>query len=164
MRKPREGCAVQGCDRPVTGELKLETRSYPVCRLHGEVLEDRLYSLAGDPRVVQEASEELRAMRRGPFRCGDLVVDFARRTVTLAGKEVALTPTEYYLLSYLAQNAGYVLTADEMLRNLWGQGFRGDIRSVQVKLSRVRQKVGDDARNPRYIFTRPGLGYYMRVQ
>ena len=99
---------------------------------------------------------------RPAFHCGDLVVDFTRNRVTVGAEEVMLTATEYYLLSYLAQHAGYVLTTNEILRNVWGEGYEDDVALVQVAISRLRQKLGDDARNPKYIATRPGIGYTMK--
>lgn len=102
------------------------------------------------------------AMAGPAFRYGDLVVDFARNRVTVAGEEVMLTATEYYLLSYLARHAGYVLTTNEILRNVWGEGYEDDAALVQVTISRLRQKLRDDARNPKYIVTRPGIGYSMK--
>ncbi len=104
------------------------------------------------------------AVGRPAFHCGDLVVDFARNRVTVGEEEVMLTATEYYLLSYLAQHAGYVLTTNEILRNVWGEGYEDDVALVQVAISRLRQKLGDDAKNPKYIITRPGIGYTMKKQ
>jgi len=108
-------------------------------------------------RVAQESS-------RATFRCSDLIVDFVRRTVTVAGKQMVFTGTEYAVLSYLAQNAGYILTANEILSNVWGESYEDDIGLVQAYVSRLRRKLGDDARNPKYILTRPGIGYSMRKE
>jgi DNA-binding response OmpR family regulator len=94
-------------------------------------------------------------------RFGDLEIDFARHRVTLGAQAVNLTATEYALLSYLARNAGRVLTPDQILEKVWGEDYVGESHLLQVNVTRLRQKIKDDAREPRYIFTRPGIGYAM---
>jgi len=95
-----------------------------------------------------------------PVFCSeDLLVDFARHRVSLAGQQVNLTSTEYRLLSYLACNAGRLITSDQILEKVWGEEYPGEAHLLQVTMARLRQKLGDDARNPRYILTKPGIGY-----
>ena len=123
------------------------------------------------PFSSQELAARLRAVLRrtrlldqsiGPALCsGELVVDFARHRVSLGNRELALTATEYRLLSYLARNAGRVVTHDQLLERVWGEGYVGETHLLQVNMTRLRQKLGDSARNPRYILTRPGIGYMM---
>lgn len=98
------------------------------------------------------------------FRLDGLVVDFAAHRVTVGGEEKCLTATEYRLLSYLARNAGRIVTSDLILTNVWGEGYCGDIHLLQVVMANLRNKLGDNARNPRYILTRPGVGYMMTEQ
>ncbi len=93
--------------------------------------------------------------------CYDLVIDFARHRVSLGSQEVNLSGTEYRLLSYLAHNAGRVVTPDQILAKVWGEEYDGEAHLLQVNMARLRQKLGDDARNSRYILTRPGIGYMM---
>lgn len=95
------------------------------------------------------------------FSVGELVVDFAANKVTLGGREVVLTGTEHRLLVYLARNAGRILTPDQILENVWGEEYLGETRLLRVAIGRLRQKLGDDADEPRYIVTRPGIGYSM---
>jgi DNA-binding response OmpR family regulator len=97
------------------------------------------------------------------FRCDDLVVDFTRRTVSIGDKLVKLTATEYRLLEYLARNAGCVVTGNEILRHVWSEGYEEDERSslLRTAMLRLRRKLGDDVKKPRYIFTWPGIGYRM---
>lgn len=95
------------------------------------------------------------------FHSGDLLVDFARHRVTLGGQEVDLTATEYRLLSYLARNAGRVVTPDQILEKVWGEEYVGETHLLQVTVARLRQKLRDDARDPRHILTKSGVGYMM---
>jgi two-component system response regulator VicR len=99
-----------------------------------------------------------------PFRLDDLVVDFSKHRVQRNGKEVRLTATEYRLLSYLARNAGRVLTADAILTVVWGDRYYGDVHLLQSTMANLRSKLGDDARNPQYIVTRSGIGYMMKKE
>ena len=98
------------------------------------------------------------------FQFEDLVIDFVRREVFVGDHEVNLTATEYRLLSYLVRNAGRVVTPDQILEQVWGEEYAGETHLLQVNMGRLRQKLGDDARNSRYIFTRPGIGYMLAGQ
>ncbi|HEX78243.1 MAG TPA: response regulator transcription factor [Dehalococcoidia bacterium] len=98
------------------------------------------------------------------FHFNDLAIDFARHRVTLGGQEVNLTATEYRLLSYLARNAGRVVTPDQILERVWGEEYLGESHLLQVNIARLRQKLKDDAKNPKYILTRPGIGYALMKQ
>jgi len=96
------------------------------------------------------------------FQFDDLTVDFARRRVTVAGQEADLTATEYRVLCYLAGNAGRVVTPDQILEHVWGEAYTGETHLLQVYIARLRRKIGDETKDPRYILTRPGIGYMMR--
>lgn len=98
------------------------------------------------------------------FQLGDLVVDFTTHRVTVGGEEKHLTATEYRLLSYLARNKERILTADAILTNVWGEGYYGAIHLLQATIARLRTKIGDDPKNPKYILTRSGMGYTMAEQ
>ncbi len=93
------------------------------------------------------------------FLCGDLLVDFARNRVSRAGQEVFLSSTEYRLLCYLTRNAGRIVTRDQILERIWGEEYLGEAHLLHVTIGRLRQKLGDDPRKPRYIITRRGIGY-----
>ena len=92
----------------------------------------------------------------------DLVINYAERRVTVAGQPVVLSVTEYALLYELSTNAGMVLTHSRLMQRVWGRGHLGDTRLVRTVVKRLRQKLGDDARDPRYIFTEPRVGYRMK--
>ncbi|MCY4011123.1 MAG: response regulator [Gammaproteobacteria bacterium] len=95
------------------------------------------------------------------FVLGDLSMDYARRRVTVANREVALTPTEYELLRLLSLNAGRVVTSDALLRQAWGGRDPGDAQPVRSFVRKLRAKLGDDAGRPAYIFNVRGVGYRM---
>ena len=92
-------------------------------------------------------------------RAGDLEIDLARRLVSVAGKEVHLTPTEYELLRYLALHAGKPVSHTTLLRQVWGEYAVGDKYNTRYVVAQIRKKLGDDPANPRYIVNEPGVGY-----
>jgi two-component system KDP operon response regulator KdpE len=93
------------------------------------------------------------------FSSGNLVVDFTLRIVSVAGRQVMLTPTEYALLNTLVRNAGKVLTHRQLLRMAWGPGYENDIHILQVNISNLRHKIEADLTRSEYIITEPGVGY-----
>ena len=95
------------------------------------------------------------------FHNKDLVIDFASRRVMVNDAELKLTSTEYKLLSYISLNAGRVITPDQLLDKVWGEEYMGAPHLLQVNIARLRKKLGDDAKQPTYIITRPGIGYFM---
>jgi DNA-binding response OmpR family regulator/anti-sigma regulatory factor (Ser/Thr protein kinase) len=102
-----------------------------------------------------------RPAQRAPFSLGGLRIDLSERRVTVDGKPVSLTKTEYKLLSKLAANAGQVLTHDQILDRVWGEHFVGGADLIRAFIRSVRRKLGDDARQPRYLLTERGVGYRM---
>jgi len=90
---------------------------------------------------------------------GNLMVDYSQHLVMLNGREIALTPTEYRILAYLAQNVGRVVTQDLLLEQVWGQEYLGESHMLQVNINRLRHKLEADATQPRYILTKVGVGY-----
>ena len=95
---------------------------------------------------------------------GDLTIDYAQHLVRMAGQEVALTPIEYLLLAYLAQNAGRVVTQDLLLEHVWGNEYVGESHMLQVNINRLRRKLEADPAHPRYILTKVGIGYLLATQ
>ena len=90
---------------------------------------------------------------------GELAIDFAQHRVTVSGQEVDLTPIEYRLLAYLAQNAGRVITQDLLLEHVWGEEYVGESHLLQVNVNRLRHKIEQDPARPRYLQTKTGVGY-----
>ena len=106
------------------------------------------------------------ALRRqsppAPFRIGELVFDRAKRRVTLAGRPVRLTATEYRLLHALSLDAGGVATYDTLMRRIWGdREGGGNMEALRSAVTKLRRKLGDDAKKPRYVIGERGLGYRM---
>ncbi len=97
------------------------------------------------------------------FVDGELVVDLTRRTVTVSGRGVQLTPTEYDLLRTLVAHAGQVLIHRHLLREVWGPGYELETHILRVNISNLRRKIEPDPTRPRYIITEPGVGYRLRV-
>ncbi len=99
------------------------------------------------------------ASRAPSFRSGDLEVDFARQEVRLRGERIDLTPTEYKLLYHLVRNVGHVLQHGTLLAKVWGREYVDEVDYIRVYIRRLREKLGDDPENPRYIQTERRLGY-----
>ena len=98
-----------------------------------------------------------------PYVYRDLVIDYAKRSVTLAGEYIHMVPMEYRMLGELAASAGRVLTYEHLLERVWGEGSSddGDLRPMRTIVRKLRQKLRDDAINPTYIFTEQRVGYWM---
>jgi DNA-binding response OmpR family regulator len=94
-------------------------------------------------------------------RCAN---DYAQHLVTLRGREITLTPTEYRILAYLAQNAGRVVTQDLLLERVWGPEYTGESHMLQVNINRLRRKIEDDHTQSRSLLTKVGVGYLLANQ
>jgi two-component system KDP operon response regulator KdpE len=107
-------------------------------------------------RTAQTANEPV-------FTSGNLKVDLARRLVTVSGREVQLTPTEYGLLRVLVTHAGKVLTHRHLLHEVWGAEYREEFHMLHVNISNLRRKIELDPARPQFIITEPGVGYRLRT-
>ena len=96
-----------------------------------------------------------------PFRSGSLTVHYEDRRVSLAGRAVQLTATEYEVLRVLSVNAGRIMTYASLLGQVWNQSEAGDRRSLRGIVKQLRRKLGDDAAKPTYIFNERQVGYRM---
>jgi len=95
------------------------------------------------------------------FKSGDLAVDLVRRTVTVRGQEVKLTPREYDLLRLLVAHAGKVLTHKFILREVWGS--EADVQYLRIYIRTLRQKIESVPETPQYILTEQGVGYRLKA-
>jgi len=130
------------------------------------------------PFSVEELLARVRAvLRRAQFTAidqtyalrttttlGELTIDYAQHLVKLGGHEVTLTPIEYRMLAYLAQNAGRVVTQDLLLEQVWGGEYVGESHMLQVNINRLRRKLEADPAHPRYLLTKVGIGYLLATQ
>ena len=93
------------------------------------------------------------------YEDGFLSIDFESDRVTAGGRRVQLTSTEARILRYLVANASLLVTFEEILHEVWGPGYEGSTDYVHVYISRLRRKIGERPRQPRYIISEHGLGY-----
>jgi two-component system KDP operon response regulator KdpE len=118
------------------------------------------------PFAIGELLARLRAVlrRSAPasepvLRIGELEVDLEKRSVSVAGEPVHLTPHEFGLLRLLAGNEGKLLTHKAILRDVWGPAYERESSYLHVYVSQLRRKLEPDSTRPRYILTEPGVGY-----
>lgn len=97
----------------------------------------------------------------GVFQLDDLSIDYGRRIVTVAEKEVKLTQTEFNILSLLSQHQGKVLTYSNIIRSIWGSQDDGSVKKLQVNMANIRKKLGTAPGDNRYIINELGVGYRM---
>jgi DNA-binding response OmpR family regulator len=110
-------------------------------------------------RVAHTEAPPLVEPQAKPLVAGDLVVDVAAHTVTVAGQPVGLTPLEFDLLHVLIQKVGQVLSVDELLDCVWGEEYIGQPQVVYVHIHWLREKLEADPQSPRRIATVRGVGY-----
>ena len=91
--------------------------------------------------------------------CGDLSIDLAQRLVTVGGKEVKLTPTEYEIMKIMAQNVGKVITHRQLFSAVWGKSYFDDNHYIRVYINQLRRKIEENPNRPRHIITESGVGY-----
>lgn len=95
------------------------------------------------------------------FMLGELKIDFEKRTVELKEENIHLTPTEYKILTLLAQHAGKVLTHNFIMKKVWGTTMGNESQSLRVFMATLRRKIEEEPAQPRYILTEVGVGYRM---
>lgn len=95
-------------------------------------------------------------------KIGDIEIDREGQTVTKGGKEIELTQREYDILIYFLTNSMRVISREELMENVWGYDYYGDLRAVDVAMRRLREKVETDPSDPQHIITKRGVGYYLK--
>lgn len=111
-------------------------------------------------RAVLRRTETTAGTTHGLIEVDDrLKIDFDRREVWVEGKLVKLRPTEYRLLYHLVQNAGWVISHDQLLQKVWGYEYRDEPHYVRLYINYLRKKLEVDPANPKYILTERGVGY-----
>ena len=111
--------------------------------------------VSGSRRDKEEEEERI-------LENGDMRMDFDNRRVTVSGKEINLTSKEFELLELLATHPGKVYSRSMLLQTVWGKDYPGDVRTVDVHIRRLREKVEPNASEPVYVQTKWGVGYYFR--
>ncbi|XRC40951.1 response regulator YycF [Lactiplantibacillus plantarum] len=111
----------------------------------------------GAPRAQPAEVEE-----NSDIEIGDLVIHPEAYMVSKRGENIELTHREFELLHYLAQHIGQVRTREHLLQTVWGYDYFGDVRTVDVTVRRLREKVEDNPSHPKWLVTRRGVGYYLR--
>ncbi len=122
----------------------------------------------GTPELLARIRAALRSSRQGAqaepvavFRNGDLLIDFDRRQVTVAGQQIHLTQIEYNILSLLAQHTGKVLPYSAIIRAIWGTADIGSVKKLQVNMANIRKKLSCTPGENRYFINELGVGYRM---
>jgi two-component system KDP operon response regulator KdpE len=113
-------------------------------------------------RRVSQLKENAQLTSIPVFVDDDLIIDFVRREVMFKDQEVKLTPKQYELLKYLAQNAGRVITHRAALVAVWGPEYGGENQYIHTFVNQLRHKIETDPVHPHHILTEPGVGYRFR--
>ena len=95
------------------------------------------------------------------IKVGDITIHPEAYTVTKRGENINLTHREFELLHYLAQHIGQVINREHLLQTVWGYDYFGDVRTVDVTVRRLREKIEDNPSQPQWLITRRGVGYYL---
>lgn len=96
-----------------------------------------------------------------PYKHAEMCLDFSKRLLSIRGEDIHLTPIEYKIVAYLAQNSGKVMTYASILSNVWGPYADDDNKILRVNMANIRRKIESDPAQPKYIFTEVGVGYRM---
>lgn len=110
-----------------------------------------------DNSVSKEEEEET-----GDLTIGSLTIHPDAYVVSKKGETIELTHREFELLYYLAKHTGQVMTREHLLQTVWGYDYFGDVRTVDVTVRRLREKIEDNPSHPNWLITRRGVGYYLR--
>jgi two-component system KDP operon response regulator KdpE len=112
---------------------------------------------------IRAVMRRVSAVNKAPlYHIGDLDIQIDRRYVSMAGKEIALTPTEFDLLRVMAENPGKVITHRQLIHQVWGSSYEDEARLLRVNISNLRRKIEPDPNRPEYILTELGVGYRFR--
>ncbi|MBC6308578.1 response regulator transcription factor [Listeria sp. FSL L7-1582] len=114
----------------------------------------RRHSTAGNAAVEEEENSEL--------EIGSLIIHPDAYVASKRGETIELTHREFELLHYLAKHMGQVMTREHLLQTVWGYDYFGDVRTVDVTVRRLREKIEDNPSHPAWLVTRRGVGYYLR--
>lgn len=111
-------------------------------------------------RTMPEENQHINASAANTISSGELEINTERYEVTKRGQVIVITLREFELLKFLASQPQKIFTRENLLENVWGYEYYGDVRTVDVTIRRLREKIEDDPGMPRYIVTKRGVGYY----
>jgi DNA-binding response OmpR family regulator len=114
--------------------------------------------------VLRRVQDQESTLTQPKYNYENLQVNLAQNKVFLDENELYLTGTEYKILAYLVINAGRIITTDQLLEKIWGEDYIGDNHLIQVNMARLRSKLLDTRKISKYIETRPGIGYMLKVR
>lgn len=112
--------------------------------------------------IRRSSKKNTREENPAMLRVGDLAMDRESRRVFISEKEVNLTAKEFDLLELFLTNPGKVFSREKLLNIVWGYEYPGDVRTVDVHVRRLREKVETNPSDPRYVYTKWGVGYYYK--
>lgn len=112
-------------------------------------------------RHTRNAGTNRDVAQSGKFKSGDLMIDYEKYRVYIAGEDASLTQNEFKIVSLLGKYAGKVLTYDFIIREIWGPNAGDDNQILRVNMANIRRKIEKNPAEPKYIFTEVGVGYRM---
>lgn len=111
--------------------------------------------------AIRNSRFRMPEQNRGVYQLSDMEITYDTRRVTIAGKPVKLTQTEYHIVELLARNTGRVLTYAEIINQIWGYSDSGSVKKLQVNMANIRKKFGEKPGEYHYILNELGVGYRM---
>lgn len=111
--------------------------------------------------IERNNAEKKAEKKNSTIQVGGLVLDLEKYEVHIDGKVINLTLREFEVLKFLAQQPGQVVTREALLERVWGYEYYGDIRTVDVTVRRIRERIEKDTSNPQILITKRGVGYYI---
>lgn len=114
-----------------------------------------------EEKRARDNEENKKEKKDSTIKVGELVLDLEKYEVHIDGKVINLTLREFEVLKFLAQQPGQVVTREALLERVWGYEYYGDIRTVDVTVRRIRERIEKDTSNPQILITKRGVGYYI---
>ena len=114
-----------------------------------------------EEQVAAQKEEKKEQKKESTIKVGSLVLDLEKYEVHIDGKVINLTLREFEVLKFLAQQPGQVVTREALLERVLGYEYYGDIRTVDVTVRRIRERIEKDTSNPQILITKRGVGYYI---
>ena len=140
------------------------TKPFSVRELMARVKANLRKSEVSNVRKDDELEEETEKNKKNMIKVNDLELDLDRFEVKVRGEVMDLTLREFEVLKFLAMQPGQVVTRETLLEKVWGYEYYGDIRTVDVTVRRIREKIEKDTSNPKVLITKRGVGYYIATK